>query len=53
MKKTGIFFGSSSGMTENIANQIANLLSIPATDVYNVATASPADLGKYEVLLLT
>ena len=52
MKKTGIFFGSSSGTTENIANQIANLLSIPATDVYNVATASPADLGKYEVLLL-
>lgn len=51
MKKTGIFFGSSSGTTENIANQIANLLNIPATDVYNVATASPADLGKYEVLL--
>lgn len=52
MKKTGIFFGSSSGTTESIANQIATLLNIPTTDIHNVASASPADLGKYEVLLL-
>lgn len=52
MKRIGIFFGSSGGVTEGVANQIAEKLGVASGDVYNVASASPADLGGYEVLLL-
>ena len=52
MKRIGIFFGSSGGVTEGVANQIAEKLGVASGDVHNVASASPADLGGYEVLLL-
>lgn len=52
MKTTGIFFGSSGGVTEEVANKIAEKLGVPRSDVHNVASASPEDVGKYEVLLL-
>ena len=52
MKKVGIFFGSSGGVTEGVANQIAEKLGVASADVHNVASASPADLGAYDVLLL-
>lgn len=52
MKKTGIFFGSTNGTTESIAEQIAKKLNIDSADVHNVSQASPEDFGKYEVLLL-
>ena len=52
MKTTGIFFGSSGGVTEEVANKIAEKLGVPGSDVHNVASASPEDVGKYEVLLL-
>lgn len=35
-----------------MANRIAVKLGVSPADVYNVASASPEDLGKYEVLLL-
>ena len=52
MKTIGIFYGSSDGTTENVANQIAEKLGVQPADVHNVSQASPADLGQYEVLLL-
>lgn len=52
MKTTGIFFGSSTGTTENIAHIVADKLGIAASDVHNVANASPADAARYNVLLL-
>ena len=52
MKSIGIFYGSSSGTTENIANAIADKLGVASTDIHNVADASPEDVNKYEVLIL-
>lgn len=52
MKSIGIFYGSSSGTTENIANAIADKLGVASADIHNVADASPEDVNKYEVLIL-
>lgn len=52
MKKFGIFFGSSTGTTEEVAHKIAGLLKIDSADVHNVATTAPDAVADYEVLLL-
>lgn len=52
MKTIGIFYGSSTGTTEGIANRIADKLGIDTKDVHDVSNASPADVAPYEVLLL-
>lgn len=52
MKTIGIFYGSSTGTTEGIANRIADKLRIDSKDVHDVSNASPADVSPYEALLL-
>lgn len=52
MKKTGIFYGSTTGATEAVALQLAELLKIDKSDVHNVAKSAPTDVADYEVLLL-
>ena len=52
MKTIGIFYGSSTGTTEGIANQIAESLGVDSADVHEVSQASAEDLNAYEVLLL-
>ncbi len=52
MSKIGIFFGSSSGTTEEIASKIASRLGVATGDVHNVADADAAELANYDVLLL-
>lgn len=52
MKKTGVFYGSSTGMTENVAKQIAQKVGIEAADVHDVSSASPQDTAPYEILIL-
>lgn len=52
MKKTGIFYGSTNGDTENVANKIATALGIGKEDVHNVAGTKPDAVQPYEVLLL-
>lgn len=52
MKKTGIFYGSTTGTTETIAKQIATLLNIQDTDLFNVAGTNIDAIDAYEVLLL-
>ncbi|MDR2118059.1 MAG: flavodoxin [Tannerellaceae bacterium] len=52
MKKTGIFYGSSSGTTEDVAQRIAAGLGIEAADVYNVGDAPVSAVAPYEVLIL-
>ena len=52
MKKTGIFYGSSTGMTATVAEKLAKLLSVAAEDVHDVAKTSPTALGDYELLIL-
>lgn len=52
MKKTGIFYGSTTGTTEAVAKKIAENLGIDSKDIYNVATAGPADVADYDVLII-
>lgn len=52
MKKTGIFYGSTTGNTKSVAEKIAHNLDIPATDVVDVAKAAPSDVAPFDVLLL-
>lgn len=52
MKTTGIFFGSTSGTTEDIAQRIAAKLGVNDSDIHDVSNASVADTEQYEVLIL-
>lgn len=49
MSKTGIFFGSSTGNTETVAESIAEKLN---ADIFNVADCSADDLSQYQNLIL-
>lgn len=52
MKKTGIFYGSTTGNTESVAEKIATALGIGNEDVHNVGNTQPSGVKPYEVLLL-
>jgi flavodoxin, long chain len=52
MKKTGVFYGSSSGTTEDIAQRIAAKLGVDSSDVFDVAKVDGNVLASYEALLL-
>lgn len=52
MKKTGIFYGSTTGSTEDVAGRIATRLGIAPADVRNVSDLSPELVAGYDVLLL-
>lgn len=52
MKKIGIFYGSSNGTTESIAQQIAGKLSVAPTDIYDVSKTPANQTTGYDVLLL-
>jgi flavodoxin I len=49
MKKTGVFFGSSSGNTESIAEKIAESLD---ADLHNVANNPSDEIQQYQNLVL-
>ena len=52
MKTIGIFYGSSSGVTENVAKRIAAKLGVAEADIHDVASASANEAEKYEAVLL-
>lgn len=52
MKKTGIFYGSTTGATLEVAEMIAKCLGIKESDIHNVATTAPSAVAPYEVLIL-
>lgn len=52
MEKTGIFFGSSTGNGQIIANLIRKKLGIRNTDVYDVAEAKVSDLLSYDNIII-
>jgi len=52
MDKTAIIFGSTTGMTEDVANKIASQLSISKDDVYEVTNVTPETIAQYDTLLL-
>ena len=49
---TGIFYGSSTGNTESLANEIASKLGIAPTDVHCVGSVSAGKAAGYDCLLL-
>ena len=52
MKKIGIYYGSSTGMTEGIAGKIAEKLGVSNNDIHNVADVNVETVNDYEALLL-
>lgn len=52
MKKIGVFYGSSGGTTEDIAQRIADRLGVPKANVHNVANTPASAAEAYEVLIL-
>lgn len=52
MKKFGIFYGSTTGVTADIAKAIAKKLGVADEDVHNVAKTAPSAVGEYENLIL-
>lgn len=49
---TGIFYGSTTGTTEAVAQDIAKQLGVADDNVHNIADASPDDADKYDMLVL-
>ena len=52
MKKTGVFYGSTTGTTESVANLIAEKLGIVSADVHDVSKMNADMAGAYEALIL-
>lgn len=52
MKKIGIFYGSTTGTTQEVANLIAKALNVSPENVRNVKDAAPSEVGDYEMILL-
>lgn len=49
--KTGIFYGSTTGTTREIAEQIASRLGVAAEDVHDVAKVEPSAVAPYDLLI--
>lgn len=52
MKTIGIFYGSETGTTADVAHRIARLLGVSETDIHDVAQTAPSELGQYDVDIL-
>lgn len=52
MAKTGIFYGSTTGTTADIAGRLAERLGVDKADVFDVANVGPAKLGDYDTILI-
>ena len=52
MKKYGIFYGSTTGTTEDVARRIAKILDVDPADVHNVAETAPSAVADYDTLIL-
>lgn len=52
MKKIGIFYGSTTGTTEQVAKEIAADIGVRDADIHDVRTTAPSALGDYDVILI-
>lgn len=52
MKQTGIFYGSTTGVTEEVAGRIAKALGVEDAHVHNISDLTAEMLVGYEVLVL-
>lgn len=51
MKKIGIFYGSTTGNTEEVAMMIGKRLGVDMSDIHDVADTAPSAVGDYDVML--
>ncbi|MFL1682668.1 MULTISPECIES: flavodoxin FldA [Bacteroidales] len=52
MKKIVIFYGSTTGRTEGVAEKIAEKLGVPSSNVYSASDIKKVDIGSYDVFIL-
>lgn len=52
MKKIGIFYGTTTGSTLEVAEMIARELNVNPQDVHDVARTAPSDVADYDVIIL-
>ncbi|MDL2215153.1 flavodoxin FldA [Dysgonomonas sp. OttesenSCG-928-M03] len=50
MANIGIYYGSTTGNTQDLAERLAKALNVASSDVYDIGSAK-ADFGKYDVIL--
>ena len=48
MNKIGVFYGSTTGTTEDLARRIAEKLDVPSADVFDVSKLTEALVNEYE-----
>lgn len=52
MNKIGVFYGSTTGTTEDIARRIAEKLDVPSAHIFDVVKLTEALVNEYDVLVL-
>lgn len=52
MKKIGIFYGSATGTTADVARRIARYMGVGDEDIHDVSKVGPSTLGEYAKLVL-
>ena len=52
MAKIGIFYGSTTGTTKDVAGRIAKALGVDEASVMDVAKSAPSDVAPYDLLVL-
>ena len=52
MNKIGVFYGSTTGTTEDVARRIAEKLNVPSAHIFDVAKLTEALVSEYDVLVL-
>lgn len=52
MNKIGVFYGSTTGTTEDVARQIAEKLNVPSAHIYDVSKITENLVRDYDVLVL-
>ena len=48
MNKIGVFYGSTTGTTEDLARRIAEKLEVPSTHIYDVSKLTEALVNEYD-----
>ena len=52
MNKIGVFYGSTTGTTEDAARRIAEKLNVPSAHIFEVSKLTEALVNEYDVLVL-
>lgn len=50
--RIGIYYGSSTGATADVAERIAYELGVPSGDVHDISSVNAADVGRYDLVVL-